>query len=114
MQIHQLQPKRKNKPAKRIGRGGKRGTFCGRGVKGQKSRSGTHKMQPIIRELVKRYPKMRGYRHNPGDDFRIAINLSKIEKVFEQGETVSPDSLLKKGVIGKIKGRMPEVKILGN
>lgn len=40
MQIHQLNPKQKKKNKKRIGRGGKRGTYCGRGVKGQKSRAG--------------------------------------------------------------------------
>ncbi len=113
MQIHQLKPKRKNKPAKRIGRGGKRGTFSGRGVKGQKSRSGTHKIQPIIRELIKRYPKLRGYRQNPKKEFEVAINLSKLDKVFKDGEKVTPDSLIEKGLIGKIKGKMPEVKILG-
>ncbi len=43
MQIHQLKLKSKKKNKKRIGRGGKRGTYCGRGTKGQKARSG-HKL----------------------------------------------------------------------
>jgi len=113
MQIHQLQPKNKRKTKKRVGRGGKRGTYSGRGVKGQKSRAGTRKGQPIIRELIKRYPKLRGYRQNPQNEFEIAVNLSEIDKHFEKGEIVSPASLIKKGVIAKIKGRKPEVKILG-
>ena len=61
MQLHQLKPTHKAKRAKRVGRGGKKGTYSGRGMKGQKSRSGA-RMQPIIRELIKRYPKLRGYR----------------------------------------------------
>lgn len=64
MQLHQLRPIHKKKPRKRVGRGGKRGTYSGRGVKGQKSRSGA-RLQPVIRELIKRYPKLRGYRFKP-------------------------------------------------
>jgi len=62
MQLHQLSPKHKSKKRKRVGRGGKRGTYCGRGMKGQKSRAGA-KFVPIIRGLIKRYPKLRGYRN---------------------------------------------------
>ncbi len=61
MQLHELRPKHKLKKKKRIGRGGKTGTYSGRGVKGQKSRAGA-KFEPIIRGLIKRYPKLRGYR----------------------------------------------------
>lgn len=61
MQLHELRPKHKIKKAKRIGRGGKRGTYSGRGMKGQKSRAGA-RFEPIIRGLIKRYPKLRGYR----------------------------------------------------
>ena len=61
MQINQLSPKHKEKRKKRIGRGGKKGTYSGKGMKGQRSRAG-RKMAPIIRELIKRYPKLRGYR----------------------------------------------------
>ena len=61
MQLHQLKPTHKAKAAKRVGRGGKRGTYSGRGMKGQKSRAGA-RMQPLVRELIKRYPKLRGYR----------------------------------------------------
>ena len=41
------------------------------------------------------------------------VNLGYIDKKFKPGDTVSPESLLKVGLIHKIKGRMPKVKILG-
>jgi len=47
MQIHQVTPKTKSKKGKYIGRGGKRGTYSGRGIKGQKARAG-RKMRPEI------------------------------------------------------------------
>ncbi|MBZ1348680.1 MAG: hypothetical protein KY053_00355 [Candidatus Liptonbacteria bacterium] len=59
MQLHELQPIYKNKPKKRIGRGGKKGNYCGRGLKGQKSRAG-HRIRPAEREFVLRLPKLRG------------------------------------------------------
>jgi len=59
MQLHELKPIHKLKKRKRVGRGGKKGTYSGRGIKGQKSRAG-RKLKPAIRELIKRYPKIRG------------------------------------------------------
>lgn len=63
MQIHELQPKNKRKAKKRVGRGGKRGTFSGRGVKGQKSRAGTGKSRIAGGQasILKRTPKLRGH-----------------------------------------------------
>lgn len=61
MQLHELKPKHKRKKRKRVGRGGKRGTYSGRGIKGQKARAG-RRLKPVIRELIKRYPKLRGYK----------------------------------------------------
>ena len=113
MQLHQIKSDNKEKTKKRVGRGGKRGTFSGRGNKGQKSRAG-RRMQPAIREYIKRYPKLRGYRFNPKDKNIVIINVAEINKKFEQGELVSPQILIKKKIISKIKGRIPEVKILGD
>ncbi len=114
MQLHQIQPKNKLKKKKRVGRGGKRGTYSGRGVKGQKARAG-HKLQPIIREIIKKYPKLRGYNFNPLQKRPLEIvNLSQIEVKFKEGEIVTPESLIKKKLIKKIKGRIPQVKILGD
>lgn len=59
MQIHQLKPIHKPKKKKRVGRGGKKGTYSGKGMKGQKSRAGK-RFKPMIRELIKRYPKLKG------------------------------------------------------
>lgn len=113
MQIHQLKPVHKSKKAKRIGRGGKRGTYSGRGMKGQKSRAGTRKSAPVIRELIKKYPKLRGYRtQNKIKDHEV-VNFKDLEKAFKEGEVVSPKTLLEKGLVRRIKGRMPKVKILG-
>jgi large subunit ribosomal protein L15 len=61
MQLHELKPRHKLKKKKRVGRGGKRGTYSGRGQKGQLARAG-RKLKPIVREIIKRYPKLRGYK----------------------------------------------------
>ena len=61
MQIHELKPTHKRQETKQVGRGGKRGTYSGRGMKGQKSRSG-RRLEPVVRSLIKKYPKLRGYR----------------------------------------------------
>lgn len=113
MQLHNLQPKNKTKPRKRVGRGGKKGTYCGKGVKGQKCRAG-RKMQPVIRELIKRYPKLRGYRESPKSKLLSVINLRFLDKNFENGDKITPDVLINKKLIDKIKNRTPIVKILAN
>jgi large subunit ribosomal protein L15 len=112
MQIHELKPKHKNKTKKRIGRGGKKGTTSGKGSKGQTSRAGRKKV-PIIRELIKKYPKLRGYRAFRIDNDFSVVNLDVLEKISKDGETINPENLIKKGIINKIKGRSPKVKILG-
>jgi large subunit ribosomal protein L15 len=112
MQLQELRPIHKSKNRKRVGRGGKRGTFSGKGVKGQKSRAG-RKMLPIIRDILKRYPKLKGYRRRGIPKNSIAVNVEILEKNFEPGEIISPESLLKKEIIRNIKGKAPNVKILG-
>jgi len=112
MQMHQIQPKHKPKGRKRIGRGGKRGTYSGRGMKGQKSRAGGKK-QPIIRELIKRYPKLRGYRFGSVRTKPFVVNLDVLEAKFDSGSKINPEVLLDKKIVHRIKGRVPKVKILG-
>lgn len=116
MQLHELKPIHKKKKRKRIGRGGKRGTYSGRGVKGQLSRAG-RQLQPSIRELIKRYPKLRGYRFKSraqSQKSKITIlNLETLEKEFKNLEKVTPKILLERKIIRRIKGRIPKVKILG-
>lgn len=95
-----------------MGRGGKRGTYSGRGLKGQKSRAGNRR-QPIIRELIKRYPKLKGYRHGPTGAKPTVVNVEVLEGKFNEGEKITPRALLEKKIIYRIKGKMPKVKILG-
>jgi len=112
MQIHELKPKHKNKDKKRVGRGGKKGTYSGKGQKGQSSRAG-RKMVPIIRELIKKYPKLKGYRRFVIESHKAIVNIETLEKTSKDGETINPENLIKKGIIRMIKGKKPEVKILG-
>ncbi len=116
MQLHELKPKHKNRDKKRIGRGGKKGTYSGKGNKGQSSRAG-RKMVPIIRELIKRYPKLKGYRRFVLEDFSVVVNLETLEKHSKTGDTISPENLIKSGIVSMIKGKRPKgypkIKILG-
>ena len=111
MQLHKISPTKTKKAKKRIGRGGKRGSFSGKGMNGQKSRSGNNR-EPIIRGLIKRYPKLRGYRFNSNKNNNTIVSIAVIEKNFSSGETVSPKSLLERKLIRKLKGHLPVVKIL--
>ena len=65
MQLHELKVENKNRAKKRIGRGGKRGTYSGKGMKGQKSRAG-RKIRPSVRDLMQRTPKLRGAKDKAG------------------------------------------------
>ena len=95
-----------------MGRGGKRGTFSGKGVKGQKSRAG-RKMRPEWRDVLKSIPKRRGYAFKPVSPRVFALNLDILNKKFQSGELINIKVLMQKGLVGKINGRIPEVKILG-
>ena len=116
IQLHELKLIHKKKRLKRVGRGGKRGTYSGRGMKGQRSRAGA-RFEPIIRGLIKRYPKLRGYRFkskNKSPRYKIIVlNLDILEKNFDSQREVNPKILIEKRLIRKIKGRTPKVKILG-
>ena len=95
-----------------MGHGGKRGTHSGRGVKGQSARAG-RKMKPIIRELIKRYSKLRGYKFKRVNLKPAVVNIEILEKKFESADVISPKVLLEKRIIRRILGRLPKVKILG-
>ena len=112
MQIHEIQPIRKKKSKKKIGRGGKKGTYSGKGIKGQSARAG-RKFQPAIREVIKRYAKLKGYRRKAKEKLEVQVNLEILEKKFKTGEKITPEVLIKQNIISKIKGKRPSVKILG-
>lgn len=113
MQIHQLKPRTNLKRERRVGRGGKRGTTSGRGTKGQKARAGA-KVRPALRDVIKKLPKRRGYRFRPRRIREpVVLNLDAIAKRFSNGEMITPAALLARGLVSKIRGRIPPVKILG-
>jgi large subunit ribosomal protein L15 len=112
MQLHQVKAKNLQKNKKRIGRGGKRGTYSGRGIKGQLARAG-RKVRPEIKDFIKKIPKQRGYRFKSFRNKPAIVNLQDLEKKFTNGEIVNPRTLLEKGLIVKIRNRIPQVKILG-
>ncbi len=83
MQIHDLKPNTSRKGIKRIGRGGKRGTYSGKGQKGQKSRAG-HKIRPALRDTIIRTPKLKGYHNKPKSEKTLVLNLNDLNKITEQ------------------------------
>ena len=115
MQIHQIKPVHQPRAKTRIGRGGKRGTYSGKGQKGQKSRAGA-KIRSEQREAILKIPKRRGvkFKNSPKKIKKlvVAVNLSSVEKLFKNSELVNPRSLLANGLIEKISGEYPQVKIL--
>ncbi|MEK7604791.1 MAG: uL15 family ribosomal protein [Patescibacteria group bacterium] len=118
MQLNALSPRTKNTKRPAVGRGGKRGKTSGRGGKGQTARAGHH-IRPEVRDLIKKLPKRRGHGKNRARTVRTnripfsAVNLDALELNFKAGETVSPATLLARGVVRRAKGRAPAVKLLG-
>lgn len=120
MNIHTLQPTHPLKSPKRIGRGGKKGTYSGKGMKGQKARSGA-KISPVFTGGA---PALGGqgsrYLHRKRGLSNVvltkntkvwkSISIDKIIDIFEDGATVSLESLVNAGLI---KGGQKYVKILG-
>lgn len=112
MQLHQLKPKNRPQGKKRVGRGGKRGTTSGRGTKGQKARAG-HKIRPALRDIIKKLPKRRGYKFRSFALLPAVLNLDDIARRFSSGDKVTPQTLIAKGLISRVGGKIPRVKILG-
>ncbi len=111
-QLHEIKRAHANKSEKRVGRGGKRGKTAGRGTKGQKARAG-HRMRPEMRDIIKKFPKNRGYRQKAFAVTATPINLAKLELAYAAGEIVSAETLVAKKLLDK-KGRtISPVKILG-
>jgi large subunit ribosomal protein L15 len=114
LSLSNLEPVHKLKNKKRVGRGGKRGTYSGRGQKGQKARAG-HKIKEQERENLLKIPQRLGikFQARPKPLVKI-ITLTDLDKNFSNGEIVNNKTLIKKGLVKKIKGKIPEVKILAN
>ena len=111
--LHTIQPaKGARRGKKRIGRGlAKKGTYSGRGAKGQRSRSGGKSGLKLLglRQIMLATPKLRGFKSGRPD--AEVVNVGALSNAFAEGQTVNPQNLLEKGLISRVdKG----VKILGN
>lgn len=115
MKLHELNASPEAKVSKRVGRGpgsgmGKTST---RGQKGQKSRSGASIpawFQGGQTPLYRRIPK-RGFNNARFRTEYATINLSDLNKFFNDGDVVTPELLKEKGII---KQQLCGVKVLGN
>lgn len=118
MQFHDIKKTITAKKPKRIGRGGKRGTFSGRGTKGQKARSG-HRIRPQLRDEIKKLHKKRGFGIHRADSVRsdrekcAVVNMKDILRVSDGNTEITPKFLLGKGLITRGQERRLSVKILG-
>ena len=115
MNLHELQPAAGSvKDVKRIGRGhgSGQGKTAGKGHKGQKARSGGS-IRPGFEggqmPLQRRMPK-RGFNNIFAKEF-ATVNVSELEKRFENGAVVDAEALIESGAI---KDAKDGIKILGN
>jgi large subunit ribosomal protein L15 len=123
LNLSSLRPAQPRKDRKRVGRGAGSGTgrYSGRGIKGQKSRAGSHAMRAGFEggqmPLYMRIAKQRGNTSadampiGPFRTYSQPVNLRDLEARFEAGEEVTPESLKAKGLIRSIR---KDVKLLGN
>ncbi len=122
LNLSNLKPAQKRRDRKRVGRGlgSGDGRYSGRGLKGQKARSGSHKMRAGFEggqmPLYMRVPKQRGSTSKdamPVGPFRtqtFALNVRDLEERFEDGDDVTLDALVAARLI---KHTRRDVKILG-
>ena len=116
MKLKSLNSK-KNKTKKRLGRGigSSRGKTCGRGHKGQKSRSGVaiKSFEGGQMPLYRRLPK-RGFKSLKKKNI-ATIDLSKIQKIFEK-KIILPNDKLNLLILQKsklINKKYKRLKLLG-
>src|SRR5438045_3583202 len=122
LNLHSLKPAQSQKTRKRIGRGlgSGKGRYSGRGIKGQKSRSGSHKMRAGFEggqmPIYMRMGKLRGSTSKdamPIGPFRTStapVNVGSLDR-FADGAEVTPESLVEQGLL---KNTKTDVKLLGN
>jgi large subunit ribosomal protein L15 len=122
LNLSTLKPAQSRKDRKRVGRGlgSGKGRYSGRGLKGQKSRAGSHKMRAGFEggqmPIYMRLGKQRGSTSKdamPIGPFRtstVPVNVSALDR-FDDGAEVTPESLVEKGLI---KNTKIDVKLLGN
>src|SRR6195256_2552987 len=121
LNLHSLSPAQPRKGRKRVGRGmgSGKGRYSGRGIKGQKSRAGSHAMRAGFEggqmPLAMRLPKLRGNTSKdamPVGPFRTytqPVNIRDLDR-FDEGDEVTPETLKAKGLIRSVR---KDVKLLG-
>jgi len=122
LSLSNLKPAQKRRGRKRIGRGlgSGKGRYSGRGIKGQKSRAGSHTMRPGFEggqmPIYMRLPKQRGpYSKDampmgPHRTHTVPVNLRDLERVFDDGAEATLEAMVEKGLI---KNTRTDVKVLG-
>ena len=99
MQINTLKVKAKRK-RKTIGRGGKKGTYSGKGMKGQKARSGGN-VDPLFEggrsTLIDHMKKKKGFKSLT--EKAVPVSLEKIEKNFKAGDIVDARKMIQAGIV---------------
>src|SRR5436309_11190869 len=122
LSLSNLKPAQARNDRKRVGRGlgSGKGRYAGRGIKGQKSRAGSHAMPAGFEggqmPIDMRLPKLRGNTSadampiGPFRTYSQPVNLRDLETRFDAGEEVTPESLKAKGLIRSIR---KDVKLLG-
>jgi large subunit ribosomal protein L15 len=118
MSITQLFKDVRNKKSRRVGRGlgSTLGKTAGRGTKGQKARSGSGRKVKAWFEggqtpLHRRSAKIRGFKRNVPATIEITTGL--INLFYQDGETVSPTTLVEKKIIRPSKQSNPVKVIAG-
>jgi large subunit ribosomal protein L15 len=120
--LSNLKPTQKRRARKRIGRGmgSGKGRYSGRGIKGQKARSGSHTMRAGFEggqmPIYMRLPKQRGSTSKdampigPHRTATVPVNLRDLERVFADGAEATLEAMVEKGLI---KNTRTDVKVLG-
>ncbi len=104
LRLHTIKPNQgARKKAFVIGRGlASKGTYSGRGAKGQRARSGGRAGLQLkgIRKLMLSMPKSRGF-HSAAPKAAI-VSLGAISKAFQNGAAVTPKALYEKGLVADL------------
>ena len=114
MQRNDLELSQPRKKRKTIGRGGKKGTYSGKGNKGQKARSGAH-VDTLFEggrsTLIDHMKKKRGFTSRTAK--RNIIKLETLEKKFDNNATIGVESIVGAKIVAR-KNVPLGIKILGN
>ena len=122
LNLSNLKPAQARRDRKRVGRGlgSGKGRYSGRGIKGQKSRAGSHKLPAGFEggqmPIDMRLGKLRGNTSadampiGPFRTYSQPVNLRDLEARFEAGAEVTPEALKQARLIRSLR---KDVKILG-